>query len=215
MPINVVANYYAPLRREIVHHDLVCQIQIRSYSSDILEFYSQFILRSAYYINIPISGPLRLPVQTSRWTVIKSPFAQAKSKENFERKTHKRVFKIWDSDPEVVDIWLSFLTKHSLDNIGLKVNMYKREPLDFDKEMENIDISGFINNSKLFNNLDTQEDIIGEKVHELLNTSSFSRHFKDNEYYSQMLESVNQDSDKIESSNGNSNENSSKQKPQS
>ena len=50
-----------------------------------------------------VLGPIPLPTKTSRWTVLKSPHVDKKSREQFELKTHKRLIEIIDSRAQTVD----------------------------------------------------------------------------------------------------------------
>ena len=50
-----------------------------------------------------VSGPIPLPTKTQRWTVLRSPHVDKKSREQFELKTHKRLIDILDSRPQTVD----------------------------------------------------------------------------------------------------------------
>ena len=45
----------------------------------------------------------QLPTKTQRWTVLRSPHVDKKSREQFELKTHKRVIDILDSRSQTVD----------------------------------------------------------------------------------------------------------------
>src|ERR1043166_353138 len=49
------------------------------------------------------SGPVPRPPKTQRWTVLRSPHVDKKSREQFELKTHKRVIDILDSRAQTVD----------------------------------------------------------------------------------------------------------------
>ena len=120
VPINIKAVYHAPLRNPIKYGDLVAEIQLRSYDNENLDFYSDFALRVGFYLGIPLTGPKPLPTRRERWTVIKSPFVHAKSKENFERHTHKRIIKVWDTNSELIEMWISYITKHAMAGVGMK-----------------------------------------------------------------------------------------------
>lgn len=132
LPINVALNDYAPLRYKpdnLADRELVCELQVRSFESDDLDFFVDFALRAAFYLKLPITGSVPLPTRRERWTVIRSPFVHAKSKENFERRTHKRLLKVYDANPEVVEVWLSTLRKHAMPGIGMKAHFYTFEEL--------------------------------------------------------------------------------------
>ncbi len=50
-----------------------------------------------------ISGPVPLPTQISKFTVLRSPHVDKKSREQFEIRTHKRLIDIFDPTPDTVD----------------------------------------------------------------------------------------------------------------
>ncbi|MBI2615692.1 MAG: 30S ribosomal protein S10 [Gemmatimonadetes bacterium] len=50
-----------------------------------------------------VSGPIPLPTKTQRWTVLRSPHVDKKSREQFELKTHKRLIDIRESRAQTVD----------------------------------------------------------------------------------------------------------------
>lgn len=94
-----------------------------------LEFFADFALRAAYYLNLPASGPVPLPKITERWTVPKSNFIFKKAQENFERITTRRLIQIRDGHPETVELWLAFLKKHAYYGIGMKANLWEYSKL--------------------------------------------------------------------------------------
>ncbi|KAK2811879.1 mitochondrial 37S ribosomal protein rsm10 [Emmonsiellopsis sp. PD_5] len=136
LPRNVQAIYLKPLRREPQYGLPVCDLQLRSYSARHVEFFADFALRAAYYLNLPAFGPVPLPRITERWTVLKSNFAHKKAQENFERITMRRLIQIKDGHPEVVQAWLAFLRKHAYHGVGMKANVWDHSSLDVGKSMD-------------------------------------------------------------------------------
>jgi small subunit ribosomal protein S10 len=124
-PRSVQALYLKPLRREVEYGVPTCDLQLRSYSIRNLEFFADFALRAAYYLNLPAYGPVALPRITERWTVPRSSFIFKKSQENFERVTVRRLIQIRDGDISAVQIWLAFLQKHAYYGIGMKANIWE------------------------------------------------------------------------------------------
>lgn len=121
--------YLKPLKRKAEHGLPVCDLQLRSYNVRNVEFFADFALRAAYYLNLPASGPVPLPRITERWTVPKGHFVHKKSQENFERITLRRLIQIQDGHPETVVMWLGFLRKHAYYGIGMKANIWDHEEL--------------------------------------------------------------------------------------
>lgn len=174
IPRNVEAVYHAPLKIEPVHKDLVVDIQLKSYDNENLDFFSSFVLRAGYYLGIPMKGPKPMPTKRERWTVIRAPFVMAKSKENFERHTYARLIRLYDTNVEVVETLLSYISKHSMSGVGIKCNLYQREPVDLQSKKEDLDVEKFDMSSQLHG----LDDAVGAKVVELLKNPEFSKHFK-------------------------------------
>ena len=61
------------------------------------------IVRTVEKTGAEVSGPIPLPTRTQRWTVLKSPHVDKKSREQFELKTHKRLIEISDPRAQTVD----------------------------------------------------------------------------------------------------------------
>lgn len=109
--------------------DHVMTLQLRSYEHNDLDFFIEFVQRAAANLNIPTSHTARLPTSKELHTVIKSAFVHKKKQENFARLTHRRVIKVYDTSPEVLDLWLRYIRKHSLPGIGAKA--YINEAVEF------------------------------------------------------------------------------------
>merc|ERR1712000_517971 len=124
-PRSIQALHLKPLKREAELGLPACDLQLRSYSLQPLEFFCDFALRAAYYMGLPASGPVPLPRITQRWTVPKSHFIFKKAQENFERITLRRMIQIKDGNPETVQLWLAYLRKHQYWGIGMKANMWE------------------------------------------------------------------------------------------
>ncbi|KAI0883463.1 30S ribosomal protein S10, mitochondrial [Annulohypoxylon maeteangense] len=136
LPRAVQAIYLQPLRREAEFGVPSCDLQLRSFSIPNLEFFCDFALRAAYYLNLPAFGPVPLPKIIERWTVPRSHFIFKKSQENFERITRRRLIQIRDGHPETVQIWLAYLQKHAYYGIGMKANVWEFTGLDPGKHMD-------------------------------------------------------------------------------
>ncbi|OQD78545.1 hypothetical protein PENDEC_c001G03634 [Penicillium decumbens] len=136
LPRSVLAIYSRPLRRKAEYGLPVCDLQLRSYSVRNVEFFADFAIRAAYYLNLPVSGPVPLPRMVERWTVTRSNFVHKKSKENFERITLRRLIQIKDGNPEAVQAWLAFLRKHAFYGVGMKANVWEHDSLDVGKSLD-------------------------------------------------------------------------------
>ena len=138
LPKSVTAVYLRPLRRKPTHGLPVCNLQMRSYSVRNLEFFADFAMRAAYYLQLPARGPVPLPRITERWTVPRSNFIFKKSQENFERKTLRRLIQIQDGHPDVVKAWLGYLERRCFYGVGLKANIWEHEGLGVSTRMDEV-----------------------------------------------------------------------------
>jgi len=180
IPVNVEANYWRAIRHKPKYGEKVAEIQLRSYEPRSIEFFGDFIIRAAYYLNIPVSGVTPLPARNELWTVIKAPFVHAKTKENYQRTTHKRLIKAFDATPEVIDLWISFLRKHSAIGVGIKVQTYQRHSLDFTDELDQQIDTNEIDNTISYDALSENSEV-KKRVEELLNDPVFKQHLNKND----------------------------------
>lgn len=79
------------------------RIKIRAYDHRIIDQSSKTILETAQRTGATVKGPVPLPTEKSRYTVIRSPFAHKNSREQYEMRVHKRLIDIMDPTPKAVD----------------------------------------------------------------------------------------------------------------
>jgi small subunit ribosomal protein S10 len=117
---------YPPLHHPKTHGVPIATVQFRSHAKHPMDLFLHFATHAAAGLGMPVSRVVSLPTKRNMWTVIRSPFAHKKSQENFERLTHKRLIKVWDTDPEVFDRWLRYIRKHSVAGVGMRVVRWER-----------------------------------------------------------------------------------------
>ncbi|KAF7561870.1 hypothetical protein G7046_g2241 [Stylonectria norvegica] len=173
-PRSIQALHLKPLKREAEYGIPSCDLQLRSFSIQPLEFFADFALRAAYYLGLPAYGPTPLPRITERWTVPKSNFIFKKAQENFERRTLRRLIQIKDGNPETVQLWLSYLRKHQYYGVGMKANVWEFTQLGVGQEMDALPKEQLEQIESKWAHLG-QTKTIGtvEKVEELLNRRRF------------------------------------------
>src|SRR5205085_1737902 len=79
------------------------RIRLKAFDHAVIDQASADIVRTAEKTGAQVSGPIPLPTKTKRWTVLRSPHVDKKSREQFELKTHKRLIDILDSRAATVD----------------------------------------------------------------------------------------------------------------
>lgn len=79
------------------------RIKLKAYDYKLLDTSSAEIVETAKRTGAKIAGPIPLPTRISRWTVLRSPFIDKKSREQFEIRTHKRLLDIIDPTQQTLD----------------------------------------------------------------------------------------------------------------
>ena len=78
------------------------KIKLKSYDHRILDKAVKEIVDAVLRTNAKIKGPIPLPTEIRRWTVLRSPHADKKSMETFELRIHKRL--IFIEEPQETTI---------------------------------------------------------------------------------------------------------------
>jgi len=79
------------------------RIRMEAYDHRILDQSAQEIAETARRTGAKVSGPIPLPTRIERYTVLRSPHIDKKSREQFEIRTHKRIIDILQPTPKTVD----------------------------------------------------------------------------------------------------------------
>jgi small subunit ribosomal protein S10 len=78
-------------------------IRMEAYDHKILDQSAVDIMDTAKRTGARVSGPIPLPTRMERYTVLRSPHVDKKSREQFEIRTHKRLIDIIEPTPKTVD----------------------------------------------------------------------------------------------------------------
>ncbi len=79
------------------------RLRLKGYDHRLLDQAAGEIVETAKRTGAEVSGPIPLPTRISRYTVLRSPHVDKKSREQFEIRTHKRLLDILDPTPQTVD----------------------------------------------------------------------------------------------------------------
>ena len=79
------------------------RIRLRAYDHRILDQSAEEIVETAKRTGATICGPIPLPTEIERYTVLRSPHVDKKSREQFEIRTHKRLLDILDPTAKTID----------------------------------------------------------------------------------------------------------------
>ncbi|MCH9023691.1 MAG: 30S ribosomal protein S10, partial [Planctomycetes bacterium] len=78
------------------------RIRMEAYDHGALDISAKEIVEHAKRTNAKVSGPIPLPTRTERYTVLRSPHIDKKSREQFEIRTHKRIIDIYEANPRTI-----------------------------------------------------------------------------------------------------------------
>ena len=79
------------------------RIKMQAYDHRVLDQAVQEIIETATGTGSRVVGPVPLPTRVERFTVNRSPHVDKKSMDQFEMRTHKRMFDILDPTVRTVD----------------------------------------------------------------------------------------------------------------
>src|SRR5690349_22242549 len=79
------------------------RIRLKAYDYRVLDQSTGEIVETAKRTGAQIAGPIPLPTIKNRYTVLRSPHVDKKSREQFEVRTHKRLLDILEPTQDTVD----------------------------------------------------------------------------------------------------------------
>ena len=79
------------------------RIRLKAYDSKVLDQSAGEIVETARRTGARVAGPIPLPTKISRYTVLRGPHVDKKSREQFEIRTHKRLMDIIEPTQQTLD----------------------------------------------------------------------------------------------------------------
>ena len=79
------------------------RIKLHAYDYKLLNASVNEIIQTAKETGAKVAGPIPLPTEINKFTVLRSPHKDKKSREQFEMRTHKRLVDILDPTQQTVD----------------------------------------------------------------------------------------------------------------
>ena len=79
------------------------RIRLKAFDYRVLDASTQEIVSTAKRTGAQVRGPIPLPNNIEKYTVLRSPHVDKKSREQFEMRTHKRLLDIVDPTSQTVD----------------------------------------------------------------------------------------------------------------
>jgi small subunit ribosomal protein S10 len=79
------------------------RIRLRAFDHQLLDKSASDIVETAKRTGARVAGPIPLPTHISRYTVLRGPHVDKKSREQFEIRTHKRLLDILEPTQQTLD----------------------------------------------------------------------------------------------------------------
>ena len=79
------------------------RIRLKAFDHRVLDQSTGEIVNTAKRTGAQVRGPIPLPNRIEKFTILRGPHVDKKSREQFEIRTHKRVLDIIDPTPQTVD----------------------------------------------------------------------------------------------------------------
>ncbi|MBQ3345773.1 MAG: 30S ribosomal protein S10 [Synergistaceae bacterium] len=79
------------------------RIRLKSFDHRVLDISAAQIAETAQSTGARVSGPIPLPTEVGRITILKSPHKDKDAREQFEMRTHKRLIDIIDPTQRTMD----------------------------------------------------------------------------------------------------------------
>jgi small subunit ribosomal protein S10 len=79
------------------------RIRLKAYDHKLLDQSASEIVDTATRTGAKVAGPIPLPTRINKYTVLRSPHVDKKSREQFEIRTHKRLLDILEPTQQTLD----------------------------------------------------------------------------------------------------------------
>jgi len=100
------------------------RIKLKAYDHKLLDASVAEIIAAAERTGARVAGPIPLPTKINKFTVLRGPHIDKKSREQFEIRTHKRLIDI-ETTPQTVDALMRLDLSAGVD---IKIKMPSKEP---------------------------------------------------------------------------------------
>lgn len=97
------------------------RIRLKAYDHNLLDQSTMEIISIAKKTGAGVAGPIPLPTKINKYTVLKGPFVNKKSREQFEIRTHKRLLDILEPTQQTLDALMKLDLSAGV-NVDLKVH---------------------------------------------------------------------------------------------
>lgn len=79
------------------------RVRLRGFDTELVDQSAKSIVQTVQKSGAQVAGPIPLPTRVNKYTVLRSPHVNKKSREQFEMRTHKRLIDIIQPTSAVMD----------------------------------------------------------------------------------------------------------------
>ena len=79
------------------------RVRLRAFDVELIDQSAKAIVQTVQKAGAKVSGPIPLPTKINKYTVLRSPHVNKKSREQFQLSAHKRLLDIYSSSSKTVD----------------------------------------------------------------------------------------------------------------
>jgi len=79
------------------------RVRLRAFDAELIDQSAKSIVQAVARAGAKVSGPVPLPTKISKYTVLRSPHVNKKSREQFEMRTHKRLIDIINPTSDTIN----------------------------------------------------------------------------------------------------------------
>ena len=79
------------------------RVRLRAFDAELIDQSAKSIVQAVTRAGARVSGPVPLPTKISKYTVLRSPHVNKKSREQFEMRTHKRLIDIINPTSDTIN----------------------------------------------------------------------------------------------------------------
>lgn len=97
------------------------RIRLKGYESSLVDQSVALIVNKAKSTGARVVGPVPMPTTINRYTVLRSPHVDKKSREQFEIRTHKRLIDLQEPKQQTIDALMKLDLAAGVD---VEINLY-------------------------------------------------------------------------------------------
>lgn len=79
------------------------RVRLRAFDAELIDQSAKSIVNAVIRAGAKVSGPVPLPTKINKYTVLRSPHVNKKSREQFEMRTHKRLIDILNPTSDTIN----------------------------------------------------------------------------------------------------------------